>query len=156
MVSIIDNEFAPGVIGFARTIQVVLDDARVTHTVVNAIANTLEGAGPSVAAVGMLRDNVAVIIGAMVIAPLLGPNVALAYNNHYPEAPCTSARQLDALGIDLAYYPVHGLRASVAALRQAFQGLAADPDLRGGGAPTLAASEVEGILGSEDYLARFG
>ena len=86
----------------------------------------------------------------------LGPNVALAYNNHYPEAPCTSARQLDALGIDLAYYPVHGLRASVAALRQAFQGLAADPDLRGGGAPTLAASEVEGILGSEDYLARFG
>ncbi|MGD8862820.1 MAG: TIGR00341 family protein [Myxococcales bacterium] len=31
-----------------------------------------------VAAVGMLRDNVAVVIGAMVIAPLLGPNVALA------------------------------------------------------------------------------
>ncbi len=31
-----------------------------------------------VAAVGLLRDNVATIIGAMVIAPLLGPNVALA------------------------------------------------------------------------------
>ncbi len=31
-----------------------------------------------VAAVGLVRDNVAVIIGAMVIAPLLGPNVALA------------------------------------------------------------------------------
>jgi uncharacterized hydrophobic protein (TIGR00341 family) len=31
-----------------------------------------------VAAVGLLRGNVAVIIGAMVIAPLLGPNVALA------------------------------------------------------------------------------
>lgn len=31
-----------------------------------------------VAAVGMLRDSVAIIIGAMVIAPLLGPNVALA------------------------------------------------------------------------------
>lgn len=31
-----------------------------------------------VAAVGLLRDNVAVVIGAMVIAPLLGPNVALA------------------------------------------------------------------------------
>jgi uncharacterized hydrophobic protein (TIGR00341 family) len=31
-----------------------------------------------VAAVGLLRDDVAVIIGAMVIAPLLGPNVALA------------------------------------------------------------------------------
>ncbi len=31
-----------------------------------------------VASVGLLRDDVAVIIGAMVIAPLLGPNVALA------------------------------------------------------------------------------
>lgn len=30
-----------------------------------------------VATIGMLRDNVAVIIGAMVIAPLLGPNMAL-------------------------------------------------------------------------------
>src|SRR5690606_27068280 len=31
-----------------------------------------------VAAVGLMRDDVAVIIGAMVIAPLLGPNVAMA------------------------------------------------------------------------------
>jgi len=31
-----------------------------------------------VAAVGLMRDSVAVIIGAMVIAPLLGPNVAMA------------------------------------------------------------------------------
>jgi uncharacterized hydrophobic protein (TIGR00341 family) len=31
-----------------------------------------------VAAVGLLRGNVAVIVGAMVVAPLLGPNVALA------------------------------------------------------------------------------
>jgi len=31
-----------------------------------------------VAAVGLMRNDVAVIIGAMVIAPLLGPNVALA------------------------------------------------------------------------------
>lgn len=31
-----------------------------------------------VAAIGLMRDNVAVVIGAMVIAPLLGPNVALA------------------------------------------------------------------------------
>lgn len=30
------------------------------------------------AAIGLLKDDVAVIIGAMVIAPLLGPNVALA------------------------------------------------------------------------------
>lgn len=31
-----------------------------------------------VAAVGLLRDNPAIIIGAMVIAPLLGPNVAMS------------------------------------------------------------------------------
>jgi len=31
-----------------------------------------------VAAIGLLRNNVAVVIGAMVIAPLLGPNVALS------------------------------------------------------------------------------
>jgi uncharacterized hydrophobic protein (TIGR00341 family) len=31
-----------------------------------------------VAAIGLLRNNVAVIIGAMVIAPLLGPNVSLS------------------------------------------------------------------------------
>jgi uncharacterized hydrophobic protein (TIGR00341 family) len=32
----------------------------------------------TVAAIGILRDNVVIIIGAMVIAPLLGPNVALS------------------------------------------------------------------------------
>lgn len=32
-----------------------------------------------VASIGLLKDNVAVIIGAMVIAPLLGPNIALAF-----------------------------------------------------------------------------
>lgn len=31
-----------------------------------------------VASIGLLNDNVAVVIGAMVIAPLLGPNVALS------------------------------------------------------------------------------
>lgn len=31
-----------------------------------------------VAAIGLLKDNVAVVIGAMVIAPLLGPNVAMS------------------------------------------------------------------------------
>jgi len=31
-----------------------------------------------IACVGILRDNVAVVIGAMIMAPLLGPNVALA------------------------------------------------------------------------------
>ena len=35
-----------------------------------------------VAAIGLLKDNVAVIIGAMVIAPFLGPNVALALSTN--------------------------------------------------------------------------
>lgn len=32
-----------------------------------------------VAAIGLLEDNIAVVVGAMVIAPLLGPNIALAF-----------------------------------------------------------------------------
>ncbi|MCB9989500.1 MAG: TIGR00341 family protein [Rhodospirillales bacterium] len=32
-----------------------------------------------VCAIGLIRDNVAVVIGAMVIAPLLGPNLALSF-----------------------------------------------------------------------------
>jgi len=33
----------------------------------------------AVAAIGLIEDNVAVVVGAMVIAPLLGPNIALAF-----------------------------------------------------------------------------
>jgi len=39
-----------------------------------------------VAAIGLLKDNVAVVIGAMVIAPLLGPNMALAFATTLGEA----------------------------------------------------------------------
>ena len=41
-------------IGFARTIQVVLDKAKVTDTVVHGIASLLDGLGPSACAVGMV------------------------------------------------------------------------------------------------------
>ena len=41
-------------IGFARTIQVVLADGRVIDTVINALAQPLEGLSPAVAALGML------------------------------------------------------------------------------------------------------
>ncbi len=41
-------------IGFARTIQVVLDRGLVTDTVIHGIAGPLEAAGPDVAAAGML------------------------------------------------------------------------------------------------------
>ena len=42
------------VIGFARTIEVVLDDAVIKDTVIHGIASTLEGLPPAAAAVGML------------------------------------------------------------------------------------------------------
>ncbi len=47
-------------------------------TVLSPVMVITAGLSSIVAAVGMMRDNVAVIIGAMVIAPLLGPNVGLA------------------------------------------------------------------------------
>ena len=34
-----------------------------------------------VAAIGLLQDNVAIVIGGMLIAPLLGPNVAMAFGS---------------------------------------------------------------------------
>jgi uncharacterized hydrophobic protein (TIGR00341 family) len=50
-----------------------MDAARLTSVHLAMVA-----ASTVVAAVGVLRNDVTVIIGAMVIAPLLGPNVALA------------------------------------------------------------------------------
>ncbi|WP_286830816.1 MULTISPECIES: YfcC family protein [Kordiimonas] len=41
-------------IGFARTIEVVLTDGMIIDTIINAIAGLLEGTGPSVSALGML------------------------------------------------------------------------------------------------------
>lgn len=39
-----------------------------------------------VAAIGLIEDNVAVVIGAMVIAPLLGPVIALAFSSSLGDA----------------------------------------------------------------------
>lgn len=43
-----------------------------THFILITVLSTI------VAAIGLLEDNVAVLVGAMVIAPFLGPNLALA------------------------------------------------------------------------------
>ncbi|TVR14391.1 MAG: TIGR00341 family protein [Balneolaceae bacterium] len=45
---------------------------------INSVYIALVSFSTIVAALGILRDNTAVVIGAMVIAPLLGPNVGLA------------------------------------------------------------------------------
>lgn len=44
----------------------------------NGVFMTMVFLSSVVAAIGLIRNNTAVVIGAMVIAPLLGPNVALA------------------------------------------------------------------------------
>ena len=41
-------------VGFARTIEVVLSDGKIMDTIIDAIASSLEGAGAEVAALGML------------------------------------------------------------------------------------------------------
>lgn len=46
----------------------------------------MTGLSTVVAAIGLLKNNVAVIIGAMVIAPLLGPNVALALSTNLADS----------------------------------------------------------------------
>jgi uncharacterized hydrophobic protein (TIGR00341 family) len=62
-----------GRVGRAELYQDAHDDATVSGTFVALVLlSTLVAAG------GMLRDQTAVVIGAMMIAPLLGPNLALA------------------------------------------------------------------------------
>jgi uncharacterized hydrophobic protein (TIGR00341 family) len=53
-----------------------------------------------VASLGLLKDNVAVIIGAMVIAPLYGPNMSLAVGTSLGDAQLLG-RSLRALGLGL-------------------------------------------------------
>lgn len=56
-----------------------------------------------VAAIGILHDNVAVVIGAMVIAPLLGPNVALSLATTLADAPLArTALKASAIGVAVA------------------------------------------------------
>jgi uncharacterized hydrophobic protein (TIGR00341 family) len=51
-----------------------------------------------VAAIGLVEDNVAVVIGAMVIAPLLGPNIAFAFATSLGDRPLA----MQALGTSVA------------------------------------------------------
>lgn len=66
--NVVANEFCRGameltttalLIGFARTIQVVLTEAQVIDTVIHSLAQPLEGFPPAVAAVGMLAVQTA-------------------------------------------------------------------------------------------------
>ncbi len=57
-----------------------------------------------VAAGGMLRDSVAVVIGAMVIAPLIGPNIALALGTTLADGPLLRrSLTVNLLGLSLGF-----------------------------------------------------
>ena len=57
-----------------------------------------------VAAIGILQNNVAVIIGAMVIAPLLGPNVAMSFATTIGDTNLfRNALKVNAVGIIIAF-----------------------------------------------------
>ena len=73
-----------------------------------------------VATIGILQNNVAVIIGAMVIAPLLGPNVAMSFATTIGDPNLfRSALKVNAAGIIIAFL--------LAAFLGAF--LSVDPDI---------------------------
>jgi uncharacterized ion transporter superfamily protein YfcC len=72
------------IVGFARTIAVVLSDGQIIDTVIESIAGTLEGASPDVAAVGMLVvqtiTNIFIPSGsgqAFVTMPIMSPLATL-------------------------------------------------------------------------------
>lgn len=57
-----------------------------------------------VAAIGLLEDNVAVIIGAMVIAPLLGPNLAMALSTALGDRKLmVSSLKANGVGVAIAF-----------------------------------------------------
>lgn len=57
-----------------------------------------------VAAIGLIEDNVAVVVGAMVIAPLLGPNIALAFGSSLGDGRLVwSALKTNLAGLGLAF-----------------------------------------------------
>jgi len=76
----------------------IFDSSKLTNTfLVLVVLSTI------VASIGLLKDNIAVIIGAMVIAPLLGPNVALSFATTLGDAELgINALKTNAAGIALA------------------------------------------------------
>ena len=63
-----------------------------------------------VAAVGLIRDDIAIIIGAMVIAPLLGPNVAMALGTTLGDKKLIQrALKINLLGVGIALFIAVGL-----------------------------------------------
>ena len=90
---------APGRISREELYAQVMDTTRLSWVYVAMVVLSA-----IVAAIGILHDSVAVVIGAMVIAPLLGPNVALSLATTLADAPLArTALRAGALGITVAF-----------------------------------------------------
>jgi hypothetical protein len=78
----------------------IADSARITRVyVVMVILSSI------VAAIGFMNNNITVVIGAMVIAPLLGPNVALSLATTLGDTGLArSAVKANAAGILMGFY----------------------------------------------------
>ncbi len=93
------KENGPGRISREELYAQVMDTTKVSWVYVATVVLSA-----IVAAIGILHDNVAVVIGAMVIAPLLGPNVALSLATTLADAPLArTALRAGLLGIAVAF-----------------------------------------------------
>ncbi len=66
-----------------------------------------------VAGIGILKNNVAIIIGAMVIAPFLGPNMSLAFGTTLGDLPIIEKSILTALVGTLIALAIFGIMGTV-------------------------------------------
>ncbi len=95
-----------------------LYDAVAKNAQVDANFLVLVVLSTAVAAIGLIRDNVSAVIGAMVIAPLLGPNLALALGTALGDtAMLRRAMKANLAGVVLALRDVRGLGRAVATVK---------------------------------------
>ncbi|MCG8440832.1 MAG: isocitrate lyase/PEP mutase family protein [Caulobacterales bacterium] len=89
------------------------------------------------------------------LAEAVGGDAPLVYNTIYPGGDGVDAAGLEALGVSIALFPGVALQCAAAAMRDGFARLKADPSLAGGAKSPLPASELNDMLGSADFVARF-
>lgn len=98
-----ETDEKPKTIGATRISRDELLEDIDSTTKVNTVYLAMVGLSALVAAIGLIRDQVAVVIGAMVIAPLLGPNVALSLSTILGDTSMLRrALRANAIGVGLA------------------------------------------------------
>lgn len=104
-----------------------------------------------VAAIGVLRDNMAIVIGAMVIAPLLGPSIALALGTALGDRELIRrSLKSNVIGIGLSY-----LLAVAVGLVLRYADVSWTPDVRSSVAFTdVALALASGTAGALAFTSR--